>query len=441
MADNTLTSAASLLWEMQGTLQELYPKDYVFLAELSGVQKGNVPSDTFDSMGANGRITQDLQPASFYRDYSGLRVRVPLQPIGLQGAGSPTETGTINVPIPLGFSEAHITLARVVAPASITMDLADDTMDNAAVNMITTLATKQRQALAETVNDQLLGDGVGTLATAISTQAGAGGLTLSVAAGTDFDKLYIGRVVDVLTAASGADPGQGLRRKISAISESATAGTVTFDTAQQASDGGSGNITLSNAVGVYIPGSWGNVIQGLEQAAAITGTFEGIAKGTYAYWQGTDARQGVTTVAPLSEPMLDTATLLGQRAGVGQWDFAIGDPQAINVYKNGKASQLRYNAPTTTLSSGFKGITYDGLDQELPLIPERRFKTGAIKLIKRDRMHLYGRHAGPKFEDSTGSPWQRFSRSLPRESWYVDRLQLGVHDCASIVFLNNLAVS
>ena len=68
MADNTLTSAASLLFEMQGTMQELFPKDYVFLAELSGVQKGNPPSSTFDSMVANGRITQEDSPGSFYRD-------------------------------------------------------------------------------------------------------------------------------------------------------------------------------------------------------------------------------------------------------------------------------------------------------------------------------------------------------------------------------------
>lgn len=433
MADNTLTSAASVLFEMQGKMQELYPKDYVMLAELSGVGS--------DMPDVEGRMTPDLQPASFYRDYTGLRVRVPLQPHGLQGAQGISETGTVNVPIPLAFGEAHINLARVIAPTSITLDLDEDSMDNSAVTMVAQLAKGQRLALAEVVNDMLNGNGDANLGLADTTQASAGGLTLTVAAGTDFDKLYVGKVVDVLTASTGVDPGAGLRRLISATNETASPPTVTFSTTQQASDGGSGNITLSNAVGIYIPGTYGNAMQGIEQAAAVTGTFESIDKAANVYWQGTDGRQGTTATAPLSDVMLDAGVLLGQRAAVGNWDFGIGDPRAINVYKNGKSSLLRYAAPVATLRSGFKGILYDGLDQELPLVAERKHKTGALKLIRRDRMTLYGRKKGPAFEDSTGSQWMRFSRALPRESWFVDRLNLGIHDCASVVFFNNLSTS
>ena len=101
----------------------------------------------------------------------------------------------------------------------------------------------------------------------------------------------------------------------------------------------------------------------------------------------------------------------------------------------------RYAAPTVMLKSGFKGILYEGLDQEMPLVAERKHKSGALKLIRKDRGTLYGRRAGPAFEDSTGSQWMRFSRALPRESWFVDRLQLGWHDCASVVFFNNLSQS
>jgi hypothetical protein len=437
MADNSLTSAASLLYEMQGKMMELYPKDYVFLAELSGVDVFNGG----DPAAVEGRITPDLQPDSFYRTYSGLRVRVPIQPTGLQGAQAISETGTVNVPIAVPFSEAHITLGRVVAPTSLTLDIDEDSMDNSAVQMAAQLAKGQRLALAEVVNDMLLGNGDAQLAVADSTQSSAGGLTLKVDATTDFDKLYPGRVVDVLATADGSDPGQGKRRLIASINETASPPTVTFSTTAQASDGGSGNITLSNAVGVYLPGSYGNALQGVEQAAATSGTFEGIDKAANVWWKGTDGRQGTTTTAPLSDLLIDTAVLLGQRAGVSKWDFGVGDPKTINVYKNGKTSLLRYDAPTTTLRSGFKGIIYDGLDQELPLVPERRHKVGGVKLIRRDRMTLYGRRKGPAYEDSTGSPWQRFARSLPRESWYVDRLNLGVHDCGAIVFLNNLSTS
>lgn len=433
MADNTLASAASILYEMQGKMQELYPKDYVALAELSGVGS--------DMPDVEGRMTPDLQPGSFYDTFTGLRVRIPLQPTGLQGAQGIGEQGTVNVPIPLPFSEAHVNLARVIAPASLTLDLDEDSMSNSAVTMVGQLAKGQRLALAEIVNDMLNGNGDGQLAVADSTQATAGGLTLTVAAGTDFDKLYVGRIVDVVTASSGADPGQGLRRKIASFSESLTStSTITFSTTQQASDGGSGNISLSNAVGVYLPGTYGNAMQGLEQGAAVTGVFENIDKGANAYWQGTDSRAGVTTTVPLSDSILDNCVLAGQRAAVGSWDFGLGDPRCINVYKNGKSTLLRYAAPVAVLKSGFKGVIYDGLDQELPLVAERKAPNGKIKLIRRDRMTLYGRRAGPAYEDSTGSQWMRYTRSLPRESWFVDRLQLGIHDCASITFAGNLSV-
>lgn len=433
MADNTLATAASILFEMQGKMQELYPKDYVLLAELSGVGS--------DQPDVEGRQTPDLQPDRFYRTYSGLRVRVPIQPFGLQGAQAIGEQGTVNVPIPIEFDEAHINLGRVIAPTSLTLDVDEDSMDNSAVTMIAQVSKGQRLALAEIVNDMLEGNGDAQLAVADSTQASAGGLTLKVTTAADFDKLYVGRVVDVLNTADGTDPGAGKRRKISAISETATPPTVTFSTTQQASDGGSGNITLSNAVGIYLPGSYGNALQGLEQAALTSTTFEGIDKGANSWWQGTDGRQGDTATKPLSDPMIDTAILLGQRAAIGSWDFAHGDSKAVNVYKNGKSALLRYDAPVATLRSGFKGIIYDGLDQELPFVADRKSPVGVVKLIRRDQMTLYGRRKGPAYEDSTGAIWMRFARSLPRESWFVDRLQLGVHHCGSIVRLANLSTS
>jgi hypothetical protein len=59
---------------------------------------------------------------------------------------------------------------------------------------------------------------------------------------------------------------------------SKSGGTVTFSTTAVASDGGSGNITFSSNEGIYITGSYGNAMQGLQQACATSGTFEGIDK-------------------------------------------------------------------------------------------------------------------------------------------------------------------
>jgi hypothetical protein len=441
VADNALASAASLLYDMRGPLQANYPKDHVLLAEWSGVGAED-PSIGRVTPRSSGQIEQDNREI-----FSGKQVRVPvdlnmLQAGGFVGEGS-TASGNINAPIAAAFTEAHINLVDVVQPVSITLDLSEDSLDNSAADALARLTIKAREALAEIVNDAMNGNGDAQLAVADSTQASAGGLTLKVTAATDFDKLYVGKVVDVLTAADGTDPGQGKRRKIASFSETASPPTITFDTNAQASDGGSGNITLSNAVAVYIAGSYGNSMQGIEQAAATSGTFEAISRTTYPQWKGTDGRNGTTTTAPLSDQMLDAGVLLGLRYGNpnGQWDFGIGDPNSINVHKNGKLSVVRYTADTMKVPSGFSGIVYDGTGQPIPLIPERKHKVGSVKLLRRDIGTLYGRRKGPDFDQMTGSRFMRFQRSLPFEFWLVDRLNWGFHNPAGIVSFSNLATS
>jgi hypothetical protein len=436
LADNTLSSAAALLYDMRGPMQALYPRDHVMLAEWSGVGSDDPSS---------GRVTPNSTgslPADNRDIFSGKQVRIPLDLNQLQAGGFVSETGTINVPIAAAFTEAHINLARVVQPASITIDLEEDSMDNSAAQGLATIVRKTREAMAEIVNDAMNTSGA-LLATADSTQATAGGLVLKVLAATDFDKLYPGKVCDVLTATTGADPGQGLRRKIASFDDSIAVPTITFSTTSQASDGGSGNISLSNLVAVYIAGSWGQAMQGIEDAANISGsdTFQAVARATYPAFKAVDGRNGTTSTVPLSDALLDAGTLRGQRNGAFKWDFGVGDPSTINVYKNGKASLVKYNPETKTLKSGFAGILYQGTGQEIPLVPERKHNVGQVKLLRKDAATLYGRRKGPDFEDSTGAIFQRFSRSLPKEIWLVDRLQWGWHNPGSIVRFDNLSTS
>jgi hypothetical protein len=252
-----------------------------------------------------------------------------------------------------------------------------------------------------------------------------------------------------LTRATGVDPGQGLRRKIASVNE--TTRVVTWDTASQASDGGSGSIVHTSADGIYIPGSWSNgttdeapgarVAQGLEQAAAITGTFEDIAKGTVIQWQGTDGRGGVTTSLPLSATMLDEGVRRGRRSGLGKWDFGLGDPAAIDLYKQSLQALVRYNESTTTLKSGHSGIVYDGADAPFPMIKEPMAKKNALKFIDKASFQLYGDQKGPSFLEDDGGMFRRFARSLPKEADMLDRWQLGVTKCNTLVFFNDLAVA
>lgn len=425
MADNSLTSAADALYSMRGPMQSNYPKDNVLLAEWSGVGADN---------GA-GRIT----PLENREAFSGSDVRVPLDLNLLQGAGWHSETGTVNAPSAAKITKSTVTLKRITQPASITLDLEEDSMSNSAIEGVAMLVKKAREGLANQVNIAMNGDGTGLLAT-VASNSGSPGLVIPVASDTDFDKLPPGTLCDILTRTTGADPGNGLRRAVVSFDEPGL--TVTFDTAIAASDGGSGNITFASTSGLYVAGSYGQVLAGGIEAAGRGTTFQGVTLATYPQFKATDGRAGVTTTTPFSENLADAGQEIGLRSGAnGRYDFGIGDPSPIRVYKNGKQSQVRYTVPTGVLKSGFSGVQIDVGGQTITLVPERKHKLGSVKLLRKDMATLYGRKKGPDFEDSTGSIWQRFARSWPHEFWLIDRLEWGFHDPSKILYFDNLSRS
>lgn len=408
MADNTVAVFDNLMYELRAPMQKNYRKQHVLHAELER------------------RKPRELM--------TGDEVRVPIVLNSLQGGGNPGESGTINVPQALNTSKALVGVKNVVQPFSLTLDLEEQSVDNAAAEALALLVTEARNALAEIVNDQYNVPGA-LLATI--TGGSSPGLTVNVSASaTQFDRLYPGRVVDVLTRSNGADPGQGKRRKIDSISESS--GTVTFDTAQTASDGGSGNITFSSAEGIYVAGTYGNAIASIHDIAATTGTFQNINKATVAGWQGVDGRGGVTTAANLTDEIMDGAIRRGRRNGGFVWSFAMGDPAAIDLYKQGKYAQVRYDNQPATLKSGFSGIVYDGADKPIVLIKEDRFNRGELVLVPTEDLKLYGKGDGPDFVKDDGGMFRRFSRSLPKEAWLRDKLNLVALRCNRVVKIGNL---
>lgn len=428
MADNTRTTAASNLWEMQGQVQKLFAMDAVYLAELNGVGSG----------GKMGRITRamDQNRTTFH----GSQVRFPLVPYGMQAAGFVSETGTWNVPEALTITQATMNLRDTVVPFSVSVDLERDTQNGGgSMEAVGLLVDQARIALAKVENIAALNAG-GLVAT-VSGAGGSPGLAVPVAA-TNWNIVLPGTVWDVLTVTTGADAGQGLRRLVASVARTTVStGTVTFSTAQQASDGGSGNITYAATSGLYIPGSWGNTVNSLDEAVAVTGTFEGIDKAANAYWQGTDGREGVTTVLPLSDTMLDGGVTVARRWGASKWNFGIGDQGSINLYKQGKYSQVHFTTATATLTSGFQGVVYQGGDEPFPLIGDPHHKRGSVRLIQKDVIKLYGDAVGPEFLQDDGAMFRRFSRALPKEADLLDRWNVAYTDCANLVWFDNLATA
>ena len=363
MADTTaLSDIDALLYEMRGPLQKLYPTDHVLMAEWHGVGQGD-PSA--------GRVTPDSTgtiPDDNLDIFSGNDVRFPLDLHLLEAGGWVSETGTVNEPIAPEFTKATLSLAKVIQPISITLEADEDSLSNSAITAMARLVAKAREALANQVNDAMNGNGKALLASADSTQGSAGGLVMTCVAVPD--SLYVGKVVDVLTITSGADPGQGKRRKITAIDRAASPPTVTFSTTQQASDGGSGNITLANTAGIFVAGSYGNIMQGLSQAAVASGanTFQTVNRATYPGYYAADGRGGDTTVKPLSQAMMDAGVIIAERQGGFDWDFGIGDPSAINVYKASFYAMMRYNPETGDAAVRVQGRR---LQRHRPVDPAR----------------------------------------------------------------------
>jgi len=419
MADQTVANWGDFLYELRGPMQQLFPSEFVLMAEID-------------------RTTRDQGPNQDREIFSGNQVRVPILPVPHQGGGFVAEAGTWNVPIAQETNKATITMARYVMPVSVTPDLLQTALNNAAAQAMATLVKTARVGIARDENTALQGDGTGLLGTFVSgTSPGLGPFVIGTAANpANADEFYPGRVLDILTKSNGADPGQGLRRKISVTTDN-NDGTisVTFLTGQQASDGGTGSITISTNEGFYLPGSYGNVCQGLQQGLAITGTFEGIDKAAKAYWQAIDGRSGTTTVVPLTTSMLDGAVRKVWVAGVTSFQFAIGDPAVFDLYKQSLYTQTRWAGQTGTLATGFEGVSYNGT----VLVGDHQHKRGSMSFLTKDALQMYGFKPGPDFLDDDGSMFRRFTRTLPKEFDLVDWYQFGFLRCNPHVFLNNLA--
>src|SRR5215475_4272939 len=216
MADTTLASIQSLLYEMRGPMQSLYPTRNFLLGYLSGLGQDGAP----------GRITPLQNPTQF----QGSSVRVPLDTVPMQAGGWVVEGGTVNVAIAPIITQASITLKKFIQPFGISLEAMEDSKGaNSAIDATAMNLQKARIAMADAVNVALCGDGSGLLANVLSGTSP--GLTMvlgtgSAGAGVDWDKLYVGQVVDVLTRTTGANAGGGLRRKIASITIGT--GTVVF---------------------------------------------------------------------------------------------------------------------------------------------------------------------------------------------------------------------
>lgn len=410
--------------------QTLFAFSDVALSLFSGAVKDPNGVATYDP--AQERITRfSAQGREIFDD--GAQIRVPLMTAEVAGASGTGRGGTFAVTSPIDTQKATAKLAELTSPIGVDLYLANQAQNGSlsARGYIETLTDSAFRSLARVENAMLYGNGDGQICTI--TDGDSDGLTATVGTGVNWNQLTPGRVVSVRKTSDGTDPGQGLRRKIASVNKSS--GTVTFSTTQVASDGGSGNITLStNGKGIYIDLTYdaaaanGKAMQGLTQVCATSGTFEGLDKSSVTQWQGVNINAGT---AGLGDSILDNACYELAANGLDAPAFGLAHPAVVDVYKASKTQYLKVTPQETTVRSGWRGIVYQGANRDVPIIKDLIAPRKTLFLCPDPGPagRLYGNGAGPEFVQDDGGMWRFFTRSTYKEAVIVDWVQFGIGNC------------
>jgi hypothetical protein len=397
MADETTSTFVDLLREFRGPLVENLRWRTILLSELK----------------------RDSSP----ENWAGKQVTVPIILAPSQGVGMGTELSTMPPPSVLETDQAVINSGIAEFAVSFStkvVEASKNTSDTAWSKVVPLRMRMAEESFARILNEQFCGNGDALIAAATATSTGS--TTVTVGAAANFYQLYPGRKVDCLVRSTGANiaSGNGQGRKI----VSTTATTVVLDQA----------VTLDSNDGLFIENSYGQAIQGIGQAAATTGLFEGINKSLVQGWQGIDASPSASSDLSLS--ILDRAERLYlNRAGVyGGPDMYIGDPAVIDKFQQSMTVQARWDGTKGELDTGWQGVRYrDKLLMWEPDIP-----ANTMYGITKEDIRLYTLDDGPDWDDRTGSVLQRFTRALPVEAWLVWMLQLGFHRTVTTVKIASL---
>lgn len=361
------------------------------------------------------------------RNFNGLQVRVPILYNPKQGTGGFAETGGPNVARQLDDNAAFIGMARVGHAVNISIDLlrAGNGGNFAAGGDALKLEMDSAAtALGRVENEMLCGRGDALVAAVTAT--GTATTTVTVGTAANFYQLYPNRVVNVQTRSTGA---ANAVPTVTIVSQNPSAGTIVVDQA----------LTTANTDGLYIEGTYSTsavsfAIQGIQQADASSGTFQGVNLATSPGFRVTDGRGGTTSAADLSIALMDGAYRRVMGASGKSPDFYIGDPASIDKFSQSLLAQFRWDVKYTRLATGWEGVDYRGT----PLIPEFDMPAGTVFGVNKSALTFYGFGNGPEWDEQTGNKFQRFGRTVPVEAWLIDFVQLGVHQPNALVTVKNL---
>ncbi len=402
MADELTTTLSNWLYDMKGPFTENFSK--------------------------RQRLLKEIQRDTGRHNFDGLQVRVPLLLTIAQGTGGLSENGTVNVAQNLDDAKALIPMARVAHAISLSPDLIKSAEGGefAKAGGALKLRMKQAEVAMPRVENEMVNGGQAGFAAGVLVAASATTNTtaITVALTSNWYQLYPGRVLDIVAVATGVAIANGSARTILSVNK--TTGVVTLD-----AGGGAVNVTAGTHGG-GIQGCAGNAIQGVGSAAAVTGTFESIDKSTTPQWQGVDGRRGDTSAADLSIAILDGMEREAIPSGK-EIDFYLADRAVVDKFGQTLLTASRWDGTEAELKTGWKGIKY----RDKVVVPEDDAKPSRCLGISKDAISLYAYDKAPDWDEFDGL-FKRFARTLPVEAWLVDYVQLGVHQCNTFVFADNL---
>lgn len=386
MADETFAAVENLLRDQRAPLVEALRWSTVLLSE----------------------VEQDGSPESFDGD----KVKIPVMLASHQGAGTGTETSTLNTAKQMAHDKVRIDtgIAHIAVGFTTKAAAAAKGGPNSWIDLVPDKMAMAEKAMRRHVNEQMTGAGNALIA-AVTTASGGASTTVTVGTTANFHQLYAERIIDILVRSDGATVS--LQRTITDFDEDA--GTITIDVA----------VDTLTTHGIYQEGSYGQAIQGVLQAAATTGDFQTLSKTTTPAWRGIrfDHNQADPTMPILAKGHRRASS----RAGEGPTHY-LGDPAVIDKYQDGLAGQARWAGDTGKLKTGWTGVEF----RNMVLVRDDDMATGTLLGYAPEDMRVYDRDGGADW-DEIGGMFKRFNRSLPYEAWLVWQLQLGFKACNRIV--------
>jgi len=404
MADERVSTWANLMREAKGPLVEALKWKTVLLSE----------------------VRRD----SNARRWSGKQITIPIFLAPQQGVGGITETGQLNAPHVVDTTQAVITSGIVAVAISFSTQVLNQAKgdENVWAEVMPTKMQRAEDAFGRVINEMMVGAGDALLAAVTTGTAASGGATQGVNVGTtaNFYQLYVGRLVEARNRTTGAL----LNAQPVRISDyNTTTGIVTVVNV----DGSATSFATATTDGLFIEGTFGNAIQGLQGAVSTSGVFQGINKANVPAWRGVDASPATATDPNLA--VFDSAERRVYSVSGRQPDFYLVDPACVDKFSQGLTTYARWAGEAGTLSTGWTGVRY----RNKLLVPDFDMKPNTAIGIQLQDMAIYTLDNGPDWDDHTGGILQRFqTRSLPVEAWLVWMLQFGFEACNGLVKVGNL---